>query len=167
MKLKLLPVVCIIALFSQCQKKDKGCWQAFDPLGYDAGLVLCDQTKEEAEAAYPQFWFYRAGEAKYCWKVEIAGNTSYTPDVPESIAKRYMEEYGDYRFTKTGCNSFCHLQWLQKHQSKITGLFSPTRTISETLFSADSCSKLSVGRILTERETADSLITRELVSKSP
>jgi len=52
-------------------------------------------------------------------------------------------------------------------QIDITGQFSPTGEFAETLLSRDSCNKLFVGRIITIRETADSLITRELVEKHP
>jgi hypothetical protein len=168
MKFKLVLLVCTIALFSHCNKDGKACWQAFNPQGYDEpGLVLCNKTKAEAEAAYPQFWFYRAGETKYCWEVQIGGNKYYAWDVPESIAQKQIEENGAYRFTKIDCHSFCHCEWYEKHKSKITALFNSTRLITETLVSADSCSKLSVGKVVIVRETADSLITRELVKKFP
>jgi len=165
---KLIIAVYIILLFTSCRKDGKGCWQAFDPQGYDApGLVLCDKTKAEAEVAHPQFWFYKSGEKKYCWKVEIGGRTSYVFGIPESMAQRQMQENGAYKFTKADCNSFCIIEWHEKHKSKITNQFGPTRLITETLLSADSCSKLSVGRVVVVRETRDSLITRELMKKYP
>jgi hypothetical protein len=168
MKLKLILFIVAITLFSDCKKDGKDCWQGFDPQGYDApGLVLCDKTKAEAEAAYPQYWFYRSGEKKYCWRVQIGINTYYTWDVPESMAKKQTEYNGAYQFTKVDCGSFCFCEWNEKRKSKITGQVSPTITFAETIVSTDSCSKLSVGRIITIRETADSLITRELVGKHP
>ena len=168
MKLKLALFVAVIILFSNCQKDGKGCWQAFDPQGYDApGLVLCDKTKAEAEEAYPQYWFYRSGEKKYCWRVQIGINNYYTWDVPEPMVDKYKEYNGAYNFTKVDCGSFCFCEWYEKRKSKITGQFGPTLPITETILLPDSCSKLSVGRIITIRETADSLITRELVEKHP
>ncbi len=165
---KLIIAVCLILLFTSCRKDSKGCWQAFDPQGADAqGLILCDKTKAEAEAAYPLFWFYKSGEKKYCWKVQFSSNTSYRWGVPESMAERYMHENGAYRFTKTDCSSFCSIEWLEKHKSKTANQFGPTRFITETLLSADSCGKLSIGKVVVMRETADSLITRELVKKFP
>jgi len=168
MKLKLILFVTTIILFSNCRKDSKDCWQAFDPQGYDApGLVLCDKTKAEAEEAFPQYWFYKSGEKKYCWHVQIGINDYYTWDVPESMVKKYSEYNGAYHFTKVDCDAFCFCEWHEKRKSKITGLYSPTRFISETILSTDSCSKLFVGRVITISETADSLITRELVEKHP
>ena len=165
MKLKLFLAGCIVLLFSNCKKDGKGCWQAFDPQGYDApGLVVCDKTKAEAEAAYPLFWFYKQGEKKYCWKVNTGRTTSYTGGIPESMAEKFRQENG-HEFTKVDCASFCTIQWHERHKSKITGQFRPIRLISETILSADSCNKLSIGRLVVMRETADSIITRELVKK--
>lgn len=168
MKPKLFVFIFITFLGISCQKDGKGCWQAFDPLGYDAlGLVLCDQTKAEAETAYPQFWFYNQGEKKYCWKVQIGGRIYYAWNIPESMAERQMQANGAYQFTKVNCNSFCTLEWHEKHKGKLTNQFGATRLFTETITSADSCSKLSVGMIVTVRETPDSLITKELVKKYP
>lgn len=168
MKLKLIFILVTIILFSSCRKDGKGCWQAFSPQGYDVtGLLLCDKTKAEAEEAWPQYWFYRIGEKKYCWQVQFGTNNYRTWEIPESMAKKTMEYNGAYQFTKIDCNSFCYCQWNEKHKSKITGLYGPTKLITETILSADSCSKLSVGRIVIIRETTDSLITRELTAKNP
>jgi hypothetical protein len=168
MKLKLILFVFTIIFFSNCKKDGKGCWQAFDPQGYDApGLILCDKTKAEAEEAFPLYWFYKSGEKKYCWRVQIGVHDYYTWEVPESMANRYKEENGAYQFTKVDCNSFCFCVWHEKRKSKVTGQFSPTGEFAETLLSRDSCNKLFVGRIITIRETADSLITRELAEKHP
>jgi hypothetical protein len=168
-KPKQLLLILILFLFSQCKKDGKGCWQAFDPAGYgDApGLVLCDKTKAEAEAAYPEFWFYKAGEEKFCWKVQIGSRESYGWGVPKSMAEKYMQENGAFQFTKIDCGSFCALEWHEKHKSKITNQFGPTYIITENILSADSCSKLAVGKVVVVRETADSLITREVVKRFP
>jgi len=168
MKIELIFLLGIMIPLSSCTKESKGCWQAFDPQGNNVpGLLLCDKTKAEAETAYPQYWFYRSGEEQFCWQVQIGTNSYRTWGVPESIAKRYMEENGAYHFTKIDCKSFCYCEWNEKHKSKFTGLFGPTLFISETLLSTDSCSKLSAGRVVVVRETTDSLITRELVKKFP
>lgn len=66
MKLKLLCLASTISLFCSCKKDGKGCWRAFDPQYYAVtGVVECNKTKAEAEATYPQFWFYKEGEKKY------------------------------------------------------------------------------------------------------
>jgi hypothetical protein len=168
MKRKRIFLFGMIVLFSQCRKDGQGCWQAFDPSGYDVpGLVLCNKTKAEAEAAYPQYWFHPSGEKKYCWLVQIGATAYRAWDVPESMAKKYMEYNGAYHFTKIDCKSFCQCTWHEKHKSKSTGAFRPTLLIVETLLSGDSCGKLSVGKIVTVKETVDSLITRELTEKHP
>lgn len=157
-----------LLLFASCKKEKVGCWQGYDPAGYKIpGLVVCNKTKAEAEAMHPRYWFYKEGEKEYCWKMEVGSNISYVNEMPESIAQKYTANNGAYKFTKINCNSFCHCEWQEKHQSKITGLFNPTRITSETLLSADTCSKLFVGRVIVFRETADSLITRELKKKLP
>lgn len=167
-KCKLVFFLFLILFFTNCSKNKKGCWQAYNPQGYDEpGLIICDKTKAEAEAAYPQFWFYGSGESKYCWKVEIGGRTSYAWDIPMSMALRHMSENGAYVFTKVDCASFCTLEWHEKHKGKATNQFGPTRVITETILAADSCSKLTVGRVIVYRETNDSLITREVVKKFP
>jgi len=167
-KLKLILFLAMITFFNSCKKDGNGCWQGFIPNGVDVpGLVVCDKTKAEAEAAFPQYWFYRIGEKKYCWYVEIGITKYYIWGVPESMAKKSMDNNGAYHYTKIDCGSFCVLEWLEKHRSKITGLYDPTRGITERLVSADSCSKLFVGKVVTWRETADSLITRELIKKYP
>ena len=158
-------------LSGTCNKNDdisvvtNPCWQAFDPQGADVnGLLICDKTKAEAEAAWPQYWFYNAGETKYCWKGQQGANPFfYASNIPESMADKMRSTYG-YTFTKVDCSSFCNWQILEKHKSKITGLYKPTLVYHETLFS-DSCSKLFVGKIVIYRETTDSLITREFSKK--
>lgn len=166
MKLHLI-YIGIAVLFFGCRKNEKACWQGFNPQGTDViGLVLCDKTKAEAEAAYPQYWFYKSDEPKYCWKVEFNGQTFYARNIPQSMANRMVQQNRAYRFTRFDCNSYCSVRWAQKHKSKITGQFGPTYSIVENIYSSDSCGRLSVGRVIVYRETTDSLITRELLEKN-
>jgi hypothetical protein len=161
----------IILLSATCNKTDdvpvmlNPCWQAFDPSGTDVvGLQICNKTQAEAEATWPQYWFYNAGEAKYCWRVQPAtGPVLYATDIPQSMANKMGSSYG-YSFTKVDCRSFCKWQIIEKRKSKMTGLYTPTRTFFETLF-PDTCSKLFVGKIVTYQETIDSLVTREFYKK--
>lgn len=156
----------IVILSAGCRKDSKVCLQAFDPAGFDAlGLVICDKTIAEAEAAYPQFWFYDVKEPKYCWRIQSPTYTSYARDITQSMAERTTKQFG-LQFSRVDCNTFCKLTWEEKHKSKITNQSGPVRIIPVTLVSADSCSKLNVGRVEVVRETADSLITRELVKKN-
>jgi hypothetical protein len=158
-------------LSATCNKTDdlpavtNPCWQAFDPLGTDVnGLLICDKTKAETEAAWPQYWFYNAVETKYCWKAQQGTNpVFYAADIPQSMADKMWALYG-YSYTKVDCSSFCKWQIIEKRKSKITGLFTPNRLYVETLF-ADTCSKLFAGKIVIYQETTDSLVTREFFKK--
>ncbi len=128
MKAKMILSLIVIAFFSECGKDGKGCWQAFVPGGQDApGLVLCGKTKAEAEAAYPQYWFYRQGEKKYCWRVQYGATTYYTWGVPESMTNMHMSVNGAFQYTKVDCSGFCFCQWLETHKSKITGQLIPIK----------------------------------------
>jgi len=156
-----------MAILISCRKDNKGCWQAFDKGGADVqGLIICNKTKAEAEAMRPEYWFYKEGETKYCWQIQTPNRTSYAWGIPESMATKMSEQSG-YVFTKKDCNSFCSCEWYEKHKSKITGQFGATLLVQEYLLSADTCSKLSVGKVVVVRETTDSLITRELAKKNP
>lgn len=158
----------VLVIFATgCRKDDKACWQAFDKAGGDApGLVICNKTKAEAEAMHPEYWFYKTGETKYCWQIQTPNGTTYGWDIPQSMAEK-MHEFWGFTFTKKDCSSFCFLEWHEKHKSKITGFYSPTYIKQEYLFSRDTCSKISVGKIVVVKETADSLVTKELVRKEP
>lgn len=170
MKTILLGIL-IIGFFEGCNKEnDKACWQGWDIGGADAlGILLCDKIKSEAEAEaqYPGYWFYRQGETKYCWRSVSGNQTFYWINMPESIKDKYVAGGVMGAFAKIECNSFCSCEWNEKHRSKLTGLYNPTKRITEVLFSSDSCTKITVGQIIIYRETSDSLITRELFKKQP
>jgi hypothetical protein len=161
-------IAAVIIPCISCSKNKKGCWQGFTPFSNVQGLLVCDKTKAEAEAAFPQYWFYNASESKYCWKVETQQSpTFYIRYGPRSMVDKWRFYYGGYSFTKTDCNSFCIWNVVhEKHKSKVTGLYGPTYLKSET-FTTDTCSKLYTGRIIVIRETTDSIITREFVEKIP
>jgi hypothetical protein len=164
--LKILFTTALLFIFCMaCKKDNKACWQAFDWAGIDVrGLVICDKTQEEAQAAYPQFWFYNSNEAKYCWRLQPANaGVSYTGNIPQSMADKMWAAFG-YTYTKIDCNSFCKWKIFEKSKSKITGFFQPVSLYYET-YTTDTCSKLFVGRVVTVRETTDSLITREFIEK--
>ncbi len=164
--LKILFTTALLFIFLISCKKDKNtCWQAFDPFGIDVtGLVLCDKTQSEAEAAYPRYMFYNTTEPKYCWKQQQAnGSVYYSNSLPQSIADKLWKPFG-YTYSKIDCNSFCRWKIFEKRKSKVTGLFQPVNVYVET-YATDTCTKLFVGRVVTIRETADSLITREFTEK--
>lgn len=171
MKYLVIFIAASFLLASSCNKENgKACWQAFSSSGADInGLLLCDKTKSEAEAEYPGSWFYRQGETKYCWRADKPGDSFYPQylyGIPESM-KTNMQNLWGYSLTQINCSSFCRIKWLEKHRSKITGNYGPTLLYLETLVSTDSCSRLTLGRVITYRETTDSLITREVSEKNP
>jgi hypothetical protein len=163
-----LTILCaLLCLVISCKKENqKSCWQAYDPAGANVpSLQLCDKTKAEAEAAQPGYWFYNAADELYCWRIQgsSAGSADiYKKNMPQAIAEKYKSTYGG-TYTKVSCSSFCNWQIYEKRKSKLTGTFSPVRVLSETLLSADSCSKLFEGRVVVYSETADSIITREFI----
>lgn len=152
--------------FTFCTKEShKACWQGWSPLLFEVpGFIQCDKTKAELKAEYPGHYFSRESEEKYCWRANQTGD--YYISIPQSVIEEYGSQYG-WTFTKLDCNNICYCQWLEKHRSKITGLYNPNKMIAETFLAADTCSKLFVGRVITYRETADSIITRELTQKRP
>ncbi len=157
-------------LSTSCSKDSKGCWMPFSPFGVDdANEPTCDISRKEAEEKFAGKWFYRYPETKYCWRADKPGNSSYPQylfGIPESMKGNMEATYG-YTLTKIDCSSFCRIKWLEKHKSKITGNFGPVLLYVETLVNADSCSRLTTGRVITIRETTDSLITREVSEKKP
>ncbi len=162
MKNTFISSVLFCVIFISCEK-EKTCWQAFDPAGMDVpGLLICDKSKAEAEAEYPQYWFYNASEDKYCWKLIYQGNTYYTKNVPESMAEK-MEANG-FSFSKVDCNSFCRWEYHDKRKSKSTGLFGQTTLGQETYFT-DSCNTIFVDRVIVLNETTDTIYTRQFVKK--
>jgi len=169
---KLFAIMGVMFLLSSSCKKDggKACWQAFSSLGADvAGVQPCDVTKKEAEEKYPGYWFYPAGETKYCWRVTKASDPNFVQywwGIPESM-KGNMEGAHGVILTKFDCNGFCNLGWAEKHKSKTTGQIIFFNSYNEVLLNADSCSKLYQGRIINLWETADSVAFLELVNRHP
>ena len=161
----MLAAVIIFACTKESNKKY--CWQGFDRSGIDVtGLLVCGKTAAEVEALYPQYWFYKSTDPKYCWKAQTAqGQTIYFRNVPVSMTEK-MKPYGGLTFTKMDCNSFCIWAWQEKGISKLTGFYAPTRPGVDILF-GDTCTKLFVGRSIVIRETQDSVITREFIEKVP
>ena len=170
MKQRLL-VLWTIFLFSSCgNDSGKGCWEAVN--GPSLGRIefnppLCDITKKKAEEKYPNYWFYRAGTATNCYRVQYNGNTYYIRNMSEDIAQRHSREFPAYQYTKIDCSSFCNITWHRKTRSKVTGQYGCCiRQTKESLFNPDSCSKLFVGRVFTVSETADSITTIEVFQKN-
>ena len=160
-------LIFIICTILSCSKDKKACWQGFSPSGTDVrGLLVCDKTLAEAEAQFPQYWFYNSKEKKYCWRVVDAnGTTFYLRQVPISMTEK-MKPFGGLNFYALDCNSFCIWTYHDKTRSKATGLYGPTRGRSEVYF-GDTCRTLYVGRTIVLHETADSIYTREFKENVP
>jgi len=161
----------ILGGLSNCTKDGgKGCWVAVEA-GTLAPVVfnppLCDIKKKEAEDRYPNYWFYRAGTATNCYKVLFGSNTYYVTNMAEEVVQKITETTPAYQYIKMDCGSFCNITWLEKRKSKITGQYAPIHELFETLINPDSCSRLSVGRVIILSETSDSLITKEVKEKKP
>jgi hypothetical protein len=165
MKHLLLGLVLIVALTPACKKDPKGCYQAFDPGGYNVpGLVACDKSLEELNNKFPGLWWYnQLTEETYCWKCELpTGTTHYYRQAPVSIVLKLKSRWRYTNMTRLDCNSYCIWRYYDKKKSKSTNLYSPVTGNSEMLF-GDTCNKLYNGRVIVTKETADSIYTREFI----
>ncbi len=166
MKNILIAFLCCSTLYA-CNEKDDdtGCWQAVELNGSKVnGLIVCNVTQAQAQTQHPQYWFYNTNEAVFCWRITNANSAAmYYSNMPESIITKLTANSGAAA-VKIDCNSYCIWQILEKHKSKITGQFNPNRQLNET-FTTDTCTKLFAGKVVTYRETVDSLITREFTKK--
>lgn len=171
MKKIIFSAALLVFVLSNCKKDGgKACWGAVDGLGNDVNFnpQPCDITKKEMEEKFPNWWIYNADAPKYCWRVQYQGNTYYEVNLAQAVIERRGQLFPGYTGTKLDCSSFCNITWHEKTRSKITGLYGCcTKSITETLFNPDSCSRLFTGRVVTVRETADSITTREVIEKKP
>ncbi len=168
-KLIYLPLILfIVIVVGACKKtKEKVCWQRFDWFAYmSVGDPICDErTKEELEAATPQFYYYDSKEPTYCWKAKVnnSSNEFYVDGMPQSMVDKLWKPYG-YIYNKIDCNSYCSWEVHQKRTHKINGGITLQNILNET-FLTDTCSKLVVGKIVKLSETIDSITTREFMKK--
>jgi hypothetical protein len=163
MKHLLLGLVLIMALTPACKKDPRGCYQAFDPSGFNvSGLLVCDKSLEELQNKFPGYmWYNQLTEETYCWKCELpTGNTHYYRQAPVSILLKLKSIRGYTNMTRVDCNSFCFWRYYDKQKSKSTNFYSPIRASTEMLL-GDTCNKLYDGRVIVTKETADSIYTRE------
>ena len=160
-KLLIVPILFILLAVNSCKKENqKTCWRLVDGLGNMLNEV-CNKTESEMNAEYgSQYGFFRSSDPFYCWKVQQLPNPpNYIRNVPQYIIDKFLP---GYTIEKVDCNSFCKWKILFKHQSKITGHFTPTTLKTETIMNvSDTCGKLFPGRIVVVSETADSIHTAE------
>lgn len=167
---KIFIIIACFLVFPYCSKDSgKHCWGAVDSGGNDVPFSPnpCGITKKEMQDRFPNWWIYNADAPKYCWREQYPSGTGYTPNLAEAVIERRSQIIPGYTASKVDCSNFCNLEWREYHKSKITGSFGPTYAFRETLVNSDTCAKLFTGRVITIRETTDSLITRELIGRKP
>jgi hypothetical protein len=145
-----------------CNKNKEHCWQVYDALGNEMGIV-CDKTESEIQAAYGPF-YDRADAPEFCWKVSYNnGTTGYLENVTEKMAS-YWFGNNSTGMEKVQCG-YCQ-KWLTRHKGvlKSTGQFAydPIKVMQ---YCDDTCSTIFPGRIILLRETSDSLIYHEFMQR--
>jgi len=155
---KALVLISLIA-FVSCKKKY--CWQTYDALGNPMAIV-CDKTESEIQAEYGPF-YDRADADKFCWKINYGNGTiGYTENLSEKMASYW---YGNGNtLEKVTCGSCQRWTTREKDVAKATGQFF-YKPIQAQWYCGDTCSKLSPGKLVTLRETADSIIYHEFVQR--
>ncbi len=154
-------LILLVLTFSACEKDKEYCWLLYDQLGNEGGIV-CNKTEEEMEDQYGVY-FDRENATRYCWKIQYAtGSPGYPEKVTEKMAGIFFQ--GAVTKEKIPCG-YCQ-KWAsrQKDLYKPTGGFS-YRPVKAEVLCGDTCATLFVGRIVTIRDTPDSLITVEFLQK--
>lgn len=151
-----------VLLICSCSKNKEHCWDIFDALGNQIKKE-CGKTEKEIAEQYG-IYYDRSDAPKYCWKVVYPGNGpfGYAENVSEKMIGIYSS--GALNKEKVACG-YCQ-NWMsrQKNLYKPTGNFAYSPAHVER-YCGDTCATIFAGRILTLRETADSLITLEFVQK--
>ena len=146
-----------------CNKNKEHCWQTYDALGNRMAIV-CGKTESEIQAEYGPF-YDRADAKKFCWKIKYSnGAIGYIEDLSEKMANYW---YGNNNTLEKVACGYCQ-KWStrEKDVSKATGHFF-YKSMVNTLYCGDTCSKLFPGKMVILRETADSIIYHEFVQKLP
>jgi hypothetical protein len=151
----------IVTFFVACTKNKEYCWQAYDALGNEIGIV-CHKSESEMTAQYG-IYFDRADAKKYCWKIQYPGSVfSYPENITEKMAGIFFQ--GAVIREKFPCG-YC-----QKWMSREKDLYKPTggfmyKQIKVEQYCGDTCATIFAGRIVVIRDTPDSLITVEFLQK--
>ncbi|HEX5651613.1 MAG TPA: hypothetical protein VFX58_00980 [Chitinophagaceae bacterium] len=153
----------LLLFASACNKdNDKACWQVYDNLGNEMGLV-CNMTEAEVQAMYGPF-YDRAGAAKFCWMVYYNnGSTQYAENLTERMAAYWFSPSAS-RWEKVICG-YCQ-RWAtrEKRVFKPSGQFAYS-SISNLQYCGDTCNTIFPGRQIILRETTDSVIYHEFLQK--
>jgi len=152
----------IIASFLvACTKNKEHCWQLYDALGNEIGII-CGKTESEMTAQYGVY-FDRKEAKRYCWKIQYpGGGFSYPENITEKMAGIFFQ--GAVIREKVPCG-YCQ-KWMSREKElyKPTGIFH-FKPIKVEQYCGDTCATIFVGRIVVIRDTPDSLITVEFLQK--
>jgi hypothetical protein len=151
----------ILVLLFACKKNKEHCWQVYDSLGNEMGIV-CGKTESEIQNLYGPF-YDRINATKYCWKIQYAnGSVSYPENITEKMADVFFQ--GASIREKIVCG-YCQ-KWTSREKGlkKSTGNFAYSSVRAE-VYCGDTCKTLFAGRIVILRDTPDSLITVEFLQK--
>ncbi|MBC7948149.1 MAG: hypothetical protein H7Y42_09745 [Chitinophagaceae bacterium] len=160
--MKRICVFLLLTLALSCKKDKDRCWQVYDMLGNDMG-VICGKTEAEVQTLYGPF-YDRVGAEKYCWKITYSNGTiSY----PENMTEKMISLWFSANATSTqkiDCG-FCE-RWLTREKSvvKLSGQFMYSQARSQD-YCGDTCATLFPGRSILLRETPDSLIYHEFIQE--
>lgn len=147
--------------FAGCKKDKSSCWQVYDAVGAELG-VICGKTEAEIQTLYGPF-YDKANAPKFCWKIVLAGGTNVYPEnLTEKMAAHwYTSAVSREKITCGYCQG-----WLtrEKWVSKQTGQHAFTPVQART-YCGDTLTTIFPGRIITLRETADSLFYHEFIQK--
>jgi hypothetical protein len=144
-----------------CKKNKEYCWQVYDTLGNEMGIV-CGKTESEIQALYGPF-YDRTDARKYCWKIQNPDGTVFYPEnITEKMAGFFFQTALIRK--KITCG-YCQ-KWSSREKGlqKSTGYFT-YKPIRVEYYCGDTCNTLFPGRIIILRETPDSLITVEFLQK--
>ncbi|HEV7781993.1 MAG TPA: hypothetical protein VGO58_12050 [Chitinophagaceae bacterium] len=151
-----------VLLFTACRKDHEYCWQVYDALGNEAGIV-CGKTETAMTEQYGVY-FDRQDAKKYCWKIQYSagGPFSYPENITEKMAGIFFQ--GAVTKEKFTCGYCQKWMWREKGLYKPSGSFA-YKPIKVEMFCGDTCATLFAGRIIIVRDTPDSLITVEFMQK--
>lgn len=154
-------VIAISIVLISCKKEKEHCWQVYDMLGNEMGIV-CGKTESEIKTEYGSF-YDRANAPKYCWKyLNTNGTAGYSENLTEKIAGYWFRNAT--HLEKVTCG-YCQTWYTrEKGVLKSTGQYRYQQIRTE-LYCGDTCATIYAGRLVILRETQDSIIYHEFVQK--
>jgi hypothetical protein len=161
--MKTIFISCLgVLMFFSCKKNIERCWQVYDGMGNEMGIV-CGKTETEIQNLYGPFYDI-PNAPKFCWKVTYAGGViAY----PENLTQKLVNIWhgpNAVMIEKIECG-YCQ-RWLtrEKWMKKSSGTFAYTPVQSQQ-YCGDTTATIFAGRIITLRETTDSVFYHEFIQK--